>query len=91
MLIKQYEFFKGLDFEKHKFEYGSDKRNCYKGIDGGYYRVDHFRNSYVIEYAENENEAKLNRFEDVDLYDDSLPKGKIISLIQSDLRKFATE
>ena len=91
MLIKQYEFFKGLGFEKHDFEYGDNKINCYKGIDGGFYRVDHFRNSYVIEYAENEEEAKLNRFEDVDLYNDSLPKDNIINLIQSDLRKFVTE
>lgn len=91
MIIEQKEFFKDLNFEKCEFEYGNGKRTCYKGTDGGYYRIDHFRNSYVIEFAENEEEAKTNRFEDADLYDDSLPKNKLISLIQSDLIKYVTE
>ena len=43
-----------LEFEKCEFEYEFGKRDCYKGSDGGYYRVDHFGTSYVIEYAENE-------------------------------------
>lgn len=87
----QDKFFEGLDFEKCEFEYEFGKRECYKGSDGGYYRIDHFGSSYVIEYAENENEAILNRFEDAELYDDSLPQDKVISMIQSDLKKFVNE
>ena len=91
MPIKQSEFFEGLDFEEYQFTYGNGKKECYKGIDGGFYRVDHFGKSYVIEFAENEKEAMLNRFEDVDLYDDSLPKENIINLIQSDLKKYVVQ
>ena len=91
MIIDQHEFFNGLDFEKCDFEYASGKRTCYKGSDGGYYRVDHFGKSYVIEFAENEEEAKNNRFEDTDLYDDSLQKNKLIKIIQSDLLKYVNE
>ena len=87
----QDKFFEGLDFEKCEFEYEFGKRECYKGSDGGYYRIDHFGSSYVIEYAENENEAILNRFEHAELYDDSLPQDKVISMIQSDLKEFINE
>ena len=75
-MIAQDKFFEGLDFEEVKMEYKFGKVKCYKGSDGGYYRVDHFSSCYVIEYAENEDEAKLNCFEDVDLYDDSLPEAE---------------
>lgn len=91
MIIEQKEFFKGLDFEICEFEYDSGKRICYKGSDGGYYRVDHFRNLYVIEFAENEEEAKNNMFEDTDLYDDSLTKNELIKSIQSYLIKCVNE
>lgn len=91
MIIEQQSFFEGLDFEKTEFEYGSGKRICYKGKDGGYYRVGHFNYSYVIEYAENEEAAKVNRFEDDDLYDDSLPREELIRMIQADLKKYVEE
>lgn len=91
MLIKQSEFFKDLGFEKQEFKYGSEKRECYKGADGGYYRVDHFGKNYVTEFAEGEKEASMNQFEDVDLYDDSLGKDRLINQIQSDLKKYVTE
>ena len=82
MMLEQKLFFNGLDFEEHEFEYPTGKRICYKGLDGGYYRIDHFGNSYVIEYAENEIEAKNNCFEDADLYDDSLPTKELIERIR---------
>lgn len=91
MIIEQQYFFEGLDFEKYEFDYGSGKRICYKGKDGCYYRVDYFGNSYVIEYAENEEDAKDNRFEDADLYDDSLPKNNLVKIIQTDLKKYVNE
>lgn len=91
MIIAQQDFFKGLDFEKYDFEYSNEKRSCFKGSDGGYYRIDHFGNSYVVEYAEDEEAAKNNYFEDVELYDDSLEKSKLIGIIQSDLIKFVNE
>ena len=72
-----------------KYEYGQE--NCYKGLDGGYYRVDHFGSLYVTEYAETEYEAKLNFFEDVDLYDDSLPEAELIAMIQKDLKEYVLQ
>lgn len=90
MLIKQSKFFEGLDFEKCEFEYPFGRKACYKGADGGYYRIDHFGASYVIEYAENEEEAKNNQFEDTDVYNDSLPTDKIINMIQADLQKYTS-
>lgn len=91
MVIEQQKFFEGLNFEECGFKYPTGERKCFKGIDGGYYRVDHFGKSYVVEYAENEYFAKANQFEDTNLYDDSLPQNKIISMIQSDLKEFISE
>lgn len=91
MIIEQQEFFEGLGFEECEFEYGTSKKKCFKGNDGGYYRIDHFRNSYVIEYAENEDDAKTNQFEDADLYDDSLHKNDLVRMIQSGLKKYVTK
>ena len=90
-MLEQKIFFEGLDFEECEFEYQTGKRTCYKGTDGGYYRIDHFGSSYVIECAENEEEAKFNQFEDADLYDDGLPTDELIKLIQSDLKKYISE
>jgi hypothetical protein len=91
MKITPDRFFEGLNFEKHEFSYCYGNETCYKGPDGGFYRVDHFSNVYVIEYAENEEEARLNRFEDDDLYDDSLPEGEIIRQIQRDLKEYVLQ
>lgn len=90
-MINQDKFFEGLDFEKCEFEYEFGKRECYKGSDGGYYRIDHFGSSYVIEYAENEDEAMLNCFEDADLYDDSIPETELIAMIQKDLKEYVLQ
>lgn len=91
MILEQNIFFKGLNFEECEFEYPTGKRKCYKGSDGGYYRIDHFGSLYVIEYAENEDEAKSNQFEDADTYDDTLPKNELINMIQADLKKYVSE
>lgn len=86
-MINQKRFFEGLGFEEIEMQYGYGKRTCYKGPDGGFYRIDHFSDLYVIEYAENEEEARLNQFEDGDVYDDALPEDELISIIQADLKK----
>lgn len=91
MVKEQTKFFEGLGFQECEFEYAFGKQKCYKGPDGGFYRIDHFGSSYVIEYAENEGEARLNRFEDADLYDDTIPVKQLIADIQSDLKKYVTE
>ncbi len=91
MAMDQKIIFSGLDFEECEFEYPTGKRICYKGTDGGYYRIDHFGKLYVIEYAENEAEAKVNRFEDVETYNDTLPQDELVKLIQSDLKKYISE
>ena len=88
MIKEQQKFFEGLNFEKCEFEYSFGTQSCYKGPDGGFYRIDHFGDSYVIEYAETEEDAKLNRFEDSDLYDDSLSEAQLIIDIQTDLKKY---
>jgi len=90
-LINQKQFFEGLGFEETEMQYGYGKETCYKGPDGCFYRIDHFPGSYVIESAENEKEARLNQFEDDDLYDDTLPEEQLIADIQADLKKYTTE
>lgn len=81
-MIEQERFFAGLDFEKQVFL----GLTCYKGRDGAYYRVSHFTNSYVIEYAENETQAKCNAFEDADLFRDDLSEFDIIAKVNHALR-----
>ncbi len=88
MKIEQDRFFEGLGFEKYEMEYEFGKQDCYKGPDGWFYRIDHFENNYVIESAENEDEARLNRFEDDDLYDDSKSDEEIIEAIRADLKLY---
>ena len=88
MILEQEKFFEGLDFEEYEFEYPFGSKKCYKGKDGGFYRVDHFGNTYVIEFAENEDEAKLNRFEDSELFDDSLSEDELIQNIRDTLKGY---
>lgn len=83
MLINQSDFFNGINSTEVEFEYGDRKQKCYLCEDGGYYRIDHFSNHYVIEYAEDEDHAKNNNFEDGDLFLDSIPKKELIKSIQS--------
>lgn len=87
MLIEQEVFFEGLDFEPIEYEYGFGKRTCYKGPDGGFYRIDHFADLYVMEFASNEEEARLNVFEDGDTYYDA--DDDVIELIRADLIKYS--
>lgn len=88
MILEQQKFFDGLDFEECEFEYPLGSKKCYKGKDGGFYRVDHFGNTYVIEFAENENEAKVNQFEDSDLFDDGLSEDELVQQIQDALKEY---
>lgn len=89
MEIDQTDFFKGLNFTEYEFEYGDAKNKCFKGADGGFYRVDHFANNYVIEYAENETEARSNFFEDSELYGDDVPFDEIVNIIRHELIKMS--
>lgn len=91
MVKEQKKFFGGLNFKECEFQYAFGKQICYKGPDGSFYRIDHFGGLYVIEYAENEDEAILNRFEDADLYDDTIPEKQLIADIQADLKKYVAE
>lgn len=88
MRIEQNVFFEGLDFQKCEFEYPFGKKECYKGKDGCYYRIDYFNHNYVIETAENEDDAKLNRFEDDDLYEDTMANEKLVETIRLALIKY---
>lgn len=91
MVKGQEEFFEGLGFQEYEFKYAFGKQISYKGPDGGFYRIDHFDSFYVIEYAENEYEARLNRFEDADLYDDTLSEEQLIADIQAALKEYVIE
>jgi len=71
--VDQDPFFEGLGYERFEMEYIYGIYVCYRGPDGGFYRIDHFDSSYVIEFAENENEARIGRFEDTDTFPDDLP------------------
>lgn len=88
--ISNEEFFDGLEFEKVEFDNGI---TCYKGVDGGFYRVDYCGglDSYIIEYAENEEEARNNMFEDDDLFDDSLHREEIIEQVRNALIEYVKE
>lgn len=84
MKIEQSMFFDGLGFEELEINGAS----CYKGPDGFYYRMDHFASTYVIEYAESEDEACKNIFDDADRFDDDLPEAELIAQVQNALREY---
>lgn len=88
--IENQVFFEGLGFERIEFDTGI---SCYKGKDGGFYRVDYCGglNSYITEFAETEEEARNNMFEDSDLFDDSLPKETIVDQIREALTEYVNE
>ena len=89
--INSNSFFNDLNFEECEFAYGTGIQKCYRGPDGGFYRVDYFGDSYVIEFAEKEEAAKRNQFEDTDLYVDDGPIGEIIKKIKDDIKRFSEE
>lgn len=84
MEINQNKFFDGLGFE----EVTINESVCFKGPDGWFYRMDHFSRSYVIECAENEELAKLNCFDDADLFDDDLPEDELVAKVQAALQEY---
>jgi len=84
MKIEQSKFFYGLGFEELEI----NGTLCYKGPDGFCYRMDHFSQSYVIECAESPEDAKVNLFEDADLFDDDLPEAELIAQVQAALREY---
>lgn len=90
-MLGQKCFFEGLGFEEIEMQYGYGKETCYKGPDGGFYRIDYFPGSYVIESAKNEEEARLNQFEDNDIYDDTVREEELLSMIQADLKRYTTK
>ena len=85
MKVEQDKFFQGMEFEKCTFAYPCGAFECYKSPSGEYFRIDHFGKSYVIEYAENEEEAKANCFDDGDLFDDSMTDAELIKEIQKSI------
>ena len=61
---------------------------CYKTPKGDFVMLDHFSKSYVIEWAENEKEARDYIFEDTDLFDDGKSVEEIVSEIDAWLVKY---
>lgn len=86
-VIEQAVFFRGLNFVKCNF----DGIECYKGMDNCYYRVDHFATTYVIEFAEDEIQARNNGFEDDDLFEDSLPEEELMFQIKTALQNYTMD
>lgn len=56
---------------------------AYRSLSGEYYRIDHFDNLYVIEYADNLEEAMNNRFEDTDCFADELTDHELLLAIHT--------
>jgi len=74
-----------LGFEKVKV---NNTLNYY--LNGWYYKVTYVDGlkSYIIETASNYEEAKLNVYEDADLYPLSLGESKILEDLRNDLIKY---
>lgn len=73
---------------KHNSTYESE---CYS-LNGEFYRIDTFRESedsntriYCIEWAENEQDARHNFFEDSWLYPDTMELSDMLSTIKKDI------
>ncbi len=73
---------------KHSPSYESE---CYS-LNGEFYRIDTFRDSqnsnervFCIEWAENEQEARYNHFEDAWLYHDTMDLQEMLATIQNDI------
>lgn len=73
---------------KHQSTYESE---CYL-LNGEFYRIDTFRESkdsdtriYCIEWAENEQDARHNLFEDSWLYPDTMEINDMLSKIKNDI------
>ena len=80
--IPQDKYFEGLNLERLEMTYPCGTFVCFKTPAGDFFRIDHFADCYVIEYAENEDEARANCFDDGELFDDTLPEEELIRQIQ---------
>ena len=81
-IINEEGFFRGLGFKKHTMEYRFGARVCFESPSGHFFRIDHFSDMYVIEFAENEAEASRNMFEDGNCYRDDTPMEELVEEIQ---------
>lgn len=84
-IIPQETFFQGTDFKRRVMIYPFGSRVCFESPAGHFYRIDHFSDVYVIEFAENEADAVHNMFEDDDCFKDSLPREVLIKMIQESI------
>ena len=87
MKIDQDKFFEGTGLQRCDF----DGIICYLGSDGCYYRIDHFANTYVIEYIEDEAYAKLGSFDDADRFDDDLPEEELIRQVKEAVLSYVND
>lgn len=72
------DFFEELGYKRYEMEYAAHgKYICYEAPDGYFYKIDHFSNCYVIEYAESEADARKCIFFDSDLFADSLSEKEL--------------
>lgn len=79
-------YFKGLPFEKVTM----GNIECYKAPDGSLYRIDEGKTFVAIESTDDENDARKNIFEDVDLFDKPTPDADLVDAVQSVLKELCT-
>ncbi len=85
--VDQTPFFEGLGFKRCEYKWG----DYHLAPSGSCYRIDHFSHCYVIEDADNQDEAERNLFEDADLFDDSKPWESIVREIRLRLMEYERE
>lgn len=78
-------YFKGLPFEKVTIN-GTE---CYKSVNGCFYRIDEGKTFVAIECAGNEAEAKRDDFEDVDMFDKENENSDISESVRALLKELA--
>ena len=85
--VSQAQFFEGMGYKEHAMQYPCGLYICYEGSRGHFFRIDHFDNLYVIEFADNEKHARMNMFEDCDTFPDDMPPGELIAAIQKSIQE----
>lgn len=76
-------YFEGLPFEKVMI----NGKECYKSKDGCFYRIDEGKTFVAIECAANESDAKIDDFEDVDMFDKDTEKTDMTNVIRACLKE----
>jgi hypothetical protein len=80
------KYFKGLPFEKVTL----NGKDCYKGPDGCFYRIDERKKVIAVECAGDETKVEIDDFEDVDLFDKETEDSDMTVVVQSLLKEICS-